>query len=250
MFAMLMSLTFLLPVFMQELLGFTAVQSGIALMPRSLVMMVAMPVVGRLYNKVSPRLTVAFGVVLFSISALMMSHYTLDTSQGDIMGVLVLQGVAFACLFIPLTTVALARIPRQKLADATGLNSLLRQIGGSLGLAIFATLIPRFTAQAMASIGAHVTLSRPEVAARAAAMTQSFQMHGRDYDAATRTTDAILDGMVARQASVLMFEKLFLLSGILFLLVLPLLIFLKSPDHDEKSPSGAPAPKIDVHVEV
>jgi DHA2 family multidrug resistance protein len=252
MFAMLMSLTFLLPVFMQELLGFTAVQSGIALMPRSLVMMVAMPVVGRIYNTVSPRLTVAFGVGLFAISAYMMSHYTLETSQRDIMAVLILQGVAFACLFIPLTTVALARIPRAKLADATGLNSLLRQIGGSLGLAIFATLIPRFTSQATASIGAHVSLSRPEVAARVGAMTRSFQTRGMDFDAASRTTDAMLGGMVARQASVLMFEKLFLLSGILFLLVLPLLVFLKSPDHDKTAaaPGSPPPPKLEVHVEL
>jgi len=251
MFSMLMSLTFLLPVFMQELLGFTAVQSGIALMPRSLVMMVAMPVVGRLYNRVSPRLTVAFGVVLFSVSAYMMSHYTLDTSQADIMAVLVLQGVAFACLFIPLTTVALASIPRHKLADATGLNSLLRQIGGSLGLAGFAALMPRFTAQAEVSIGAHVSLMRPEVAARMNAMMAAFQARGMSPEAAKHTAEASLAGLVARQATVLMFEKLFLLSGLAFLAVLPLLYFLRSPDHDEPEKVGAGgAPKPDVHIEL
>jgi DHA2 family multidrug resistance protein len=152
MFAMLLSITFLLPVFMEELLGFTAVQSGVALMPRSLVMIVAMPIVGRIYNRVSPRLTVAFGVVLFAYSAYKMSHYTLNTTPGDVVDVLMIQGVAFSCLFIPLTTVALASIPRQEISDATGLNSLLRQIGGSLGLAVFASLIPRFTRQAMASM--------------------------------------------------------------------------------------------------
>ena len=81
MFAMLMSITFLLPVFMQELLGFTAMQSGLALMPRSLVMMVVVPIVGRLYNQVPPRLVVAFGIVCFAISACQMSHYTLETSE-------------------------------------------------------------------------------------------------------------------------------------------------------------------------
>ncbi len=242
MFAMLFSLTFLLPVFMEELLGFTAVQSGIALMPRALTMMVAMPIVGRIYNKVSPRGTVAFGVVLFSISAYMMSHYTLDTTQRDIILVLILQGIAFACLFIPLTTVALAAIPRHKLPDATGLNSLLRQIGGSLGLAVFASLIPRYTESAIASMSAHVSLDRPEVAARLAAMTQAFEMRGYEHNAAVGAAERALGGLVARQASVLMFEKLFLLSGIAFLAVLPLLIFLKSPDHGE-------APKVDAHIE-
>jgi DHA2 family multidrug resistance protein len=247
MFAMLMSLTFLLPVFMQEVLGFTAVQSGLALMPRSLVMMVAMPIVGRLYNKVSPRLTVAFGVVLFSISAYMMSHYTLSTSSSDIVAVLVIQGVAFACLFIPLTTVALAKVPRNRLADATGLNSLIRQIGGSLGLATFASLIPRYMAQASVSLKAHLTESDPLAMNRVATMTHAMQGQGYDMISAHLAAERILGGIVAQQASVLTFDKLFLLSGIVFLAVLPLLYFLRSPDHDGAASSAKPA---EVHIEV
>jgi DHA2 family multidrug resistance protein len=245
MFAMLLSLTFLLPVFMQEVLGFTAVQSGLALMPRSLVMMVAMPIVGRIYNRVSPRLTVAFGVLLFTVSAYMMSGYTLETSASDIVAVLVIQGVAFACLFIPLTTVALARVPRHRLADATGLNALVRQIGGSLGLAVFASLIPRFSRQAAAAIGAHVTVTNPEVLTRLSLMGRAAQRGGLDPIAAQFAAERMLGGLVAQQATVLTFEKLFLLSGILFLGVLPLLVFLRSPDHD-----AAPSKPAEVHVEV
>jgi DHA2 family multidrug resistance protein len=80
MFAMLMAITFLLPLYMQLLLGFSATQSGLALMPRSLCMLVVMPIVGRLYNKVSPRLVVAFGIILFAYTAWLMGHYTLATS--------------------------------------------------------------------------------------------------------------------------------------------------------------------------
>jgi len=231
MFAMLLSLTFLLPVFMQELLGFTAVQAGLALMPRSLVMMVTMPIIGRIYNRISPRVCVGFGVLLFTWSALLMSHYTLETGAGDVVLVLAIQGVAFACIFIPLTTVALSRIPRHQLADAAGLNSLLRQIGGSLGLAVFASLIPRITKTAAAALGAHLSLDRPEVTARLASMAQALQAHG--YDAATAQVAAgrMLGGVVQQQATLIAFNRLFLLSGLLFLLVLPLLLFLKSPDH-------------------
>jgi DHA2 family multidrug resistance protein len=243
MFAMLLSITFLLPVFMQELLGFTAVQAGVALMPRSLVMMVAMPIVGRIYNRVSPRLTVAFGVTLFTISAYIMSHYTLDTTAGDVVDVLLIQGVAFSCLFIPLTTVALARIPRNRLADATGLNSLLRQIGGSLGLAIFASLIPRYRAVAASALGAHLDPGRPAVANRLASIAQVLQQKGYDAWSAKTAAGRAIGGVVMRQAMVLTFEKLFLLAGIAFLFVLPLLVLLKSPDHDAK-------PSVDVHVEI
>jgi DHA2 family multidrug resistance protein len=243
MFAMLLSVTFLLPVFMQELLGFTAVQAGLALMPRSLVMMVMMPIVGRIYNRVSPRLTVAFGVILFSISAYIMSHYNLNTTSRDVVVVLMIQGVAFACLFIPLTTVALASIPRHKLADATGLNSLLRQIGGSLGLAIFASLIPRFTKHATTALSTHITPGEPLVITRLAQLTSLLQSRGYDVASAKLAANRVLAGIMARQATVLTFEKLFFLAGILFLLVLPLLFFLKSPDHVEKVQG-------DVHVEI
>jgi len=241
MFAMLFSLTFLLPVFMQELLGFTAVQSGIALMPRALTMMVMMPIIGRIYNKVSPRLTVAVGVVIFSITAYMMSQYTLETSQTDIIAALVLQGIAFSCLFIPLTTVALSEIPRHKLADATGLNSLLRQIGGSIGLAIFATLIPRYTTRTMSALGAHVTAGNPEVAQRLGGLTHLFAGRGYGIVQAKQAAERAIGGMVAQQAAVLVFEKMFLVAGIAFLFVLPLLIWLRSPEHEGN--------KVEVHIE-
>jgi DHA2 family multidrug resistance protein len=206
-------------------------------------MMVAMPIVGRVYNRVSPRLTVAFGVLLFSVSAYKMSHYTLDTTAGDVVDVLVIQGVAFACLFIPLTTVALARIPRQKLADATGLNSLLRQIGGSLGLAVFASLIPRYAKQAAVSMSAHLTPGHPALLARMAGLRHLLESRGYDSASANSAAGRLLGGLVSRQAMVLSFDKLFLLSGIVFLFVLPLLFFLKTPDH-----GGAAKP--DVHVEI
>jgi DHA2 family multidrug resistance protein len=173
----------------------------------------------------------------------MMSHYTLDTSPKDIVSVLIIQGVAFACLFIPLTTVALAGIPRNKLADATGLNSLLRQIGGSLGLAVFATLIPHYTADAEASIGAHINQANPLAEQRINMLTRAFESRGYDHAAALDAAERALQGLVAQQSSVLLFEKLFLLAGILFLFVLPLLIFLKSPDHGE-------VVKVDTHLEV
>ncbi len=90
---------------------------------------------------------------------------------------------------MPLTTVALSSIPRHKLADATGLNSLLRQIGGSLGLAVFATLLPRYPVQIKAAIGAHVTAGRPEVSQRIAAMTQLLIAKGYDAQSAPRRAE-------------------------------------------------------------
>jgi DHA2 family multidrug resistance protein len=240
MFAMLMAVTFLLPLYMQLMLGYSATQSGLALMPRSLTMLVVMPIVGRIYNYVSPKITVAFGILLFAYTAWQMGHYTLASSRADIVNVLIIQGVAFSCLFIPLTTVALSTIPRHRLADATGLNSLLRQTGGSVGLAVFATMLSRFATSARGSMLASLTPDRPAVAARLAMLQRVLTGRGIAAADAPAMAARMIDGQLRQQAMVLSFERLFYLSGILFVCVLPLVFFLKMPEH------GGP----EVHVEM
>ena len=247
MFAMLMANMFLLPIFMQELLGFTATQSGLNLMPRTLVMMLVVPVVGKLYNRISPRATIAFGVVTFAIGAFMMSHFTLATSPAGIFVSLVWQGIGFACLFVPLTTVALSKIPRDKLTDATGLNSLLRQVGGSIGLAVFATLLGRYAAHARGSLSAHVSLYSTAAMARLSAVEQGLMARGVDAATARAAAPGALAGAVAQQAMVLSFEKVFLLAGIFFLAILPLLFFLKDDRSESKSASQR---KPEMHLEM
>jgi MFS transporter, DHA2 family, multidrug resistance protein len=231
MFAMLMANMFLLPIFMQELLGFSATQSGLALMPRTLVMMVAVPIVGRLYNRVPPRLLVAIGIAFIAAGSLDQSRLTLESGAHDVVMALAIQGVGFACLFVPLTTVALSNVPRHQLSDATGLNSLLRQIGGAIGLAVFATLLDDSAAAARVAVSSHVTATDPMTLQRLAVMTQGFLRAGLDLASSQTAALAALQGSVARQAMVLAFEKVFLISGFMFLAVVPLLIFLKRPKH-------------------
>jgi DHA2 family multidrug resistance protein len=197
------------------------------MMPRAIVMMVATPIVGRLYNHVSPRLLVAVGVLLFSYGAYEMSHLALSSGTRDVILAIAVQGVGFACLFVSLNTTALSSIPRHLLPDATGLNSLFRQIGGSVGLAIFATLLSVYTTDARAGVSAHLWQTRPELQARLSAIQHAFIQRGMDAASAHAAAVRALAGIVSRQAGTLAFDKLFLLAGILFLLVLPLLIWLK-----------------------
>jgi DHA2 family multidrug resistance protein len=227
---------FLLPVFMQELLGFTAMQSGLALMPRTLVMMAVTPLVGRLYGRVSARGLIAFGLLLVSAGGLWLSRITLQTTSTGIQHPIMLQGIGFSFLFVPLTTAALSDIPRAKLADATGLNSLLRQVGASMGLAVFATLLSRYGVHAKAALASHVTLDRPEVQERLAALLAGFQARGFDPVSAREMALRALDGTVSRQAMVLAFEQVLFLTGALLLCVLPLLYFLKVKRHAPSRP--------------
>ncbi len=249
MFALLMATMFLLPLFMQTLLGFTATEAGFALMPRVFVMMAAMPIVGRIYNVVSPRIVIAVGVCFIAWGAYDMSHFTLETSQRGVIWALTTQGLGFACLFVPLSTVALTSIPRHLMADATGLNSLFRQVGGSIGLAVAATLLSRFGAQTRTALVSHVTGSDPAAMSRLRQTAGAFMSHGMDAGKAKEMALRAIDGAIGRQASLISFEHVFLLAGVLFLLVLPLLFFLKTPDSVD-DPASGPVPKADVHVEI
>jgi len=211
-FAMLMGSMFLLPVFTQEMLHFSATQSGIVLLPRTLAMMVASPFVGKLYNRTSPALLVGAGMVMTALGCWMQADITLQTSTADLFWPLAITGVGFAFLFVPLTTAALSNVPRANLAGAAGVNSFVRQVGGSIGLSVFATMFTQFSAKASAALASNVTVLRPEVVAQLDAGTLSPRV------AAGRTA---LEGVVIG------FDKMFLLQTFAFLVVLPLLLFLR-----------------------
>jgi MFS transporter, DHA2 family, multidrug resistance protein len=239
MFGMLMGSMFLLPVFAQESLHYTATLSGIVLMPRTLAMMAISPFIGRIYNSVQPAIVVAVGVLLFVIGSWQLSHITLDTSATDMIVPLVITGFAFACLFVPLTTAALSKVERHLMADAAGLNSFVRQVGGSVGLTIFATMFTNYATEARVGLAAHLTQLRPEVVAELSRSAQAMIAHGANPVSAPMAAGSMLGMHLYEQSTVLSFDRVFMLQGVLFLGVLPLLLFLRVPR------TSAPA-----HVEI
>ncbi len=226
-FAMLMGSMLLLPVFTQELMHYNATQSGIILLPRTIAMMIASPFVGKLYNKTSPAWLVAFGMLMTALGSWMQADISLQTSTGDLVVPLAITGVGFAFLFVPLTTAALSNVPRHEMAGAAGVNSFVRQVGGSIGLSIFATLFTRFSSEASAGLASNVTALRPEVAIEAATTRAGMIAHGLPVDPATALTYQSFAGRTALQGTVIGFDKTFILQTIAFLVVIPLLLFLR-----------------------
>jgi len=229
MFGMLMGSMFLLPVFAQESLHYTATLSGIVLMPRTLAMMAVSPIIGKLYNKIQPAFIVGFGVLLFAIGSWQLSTITLDTSATELIFPLVVTGAAFACLFVPLTTAALSKTPRHLMADAAGLNSFVRQVGGSIGLTIFATMFTNYAVEARAGLARNLTVLRPEVVAHFAAAKAGLVAHGVDQIAAQVDAVKAIAMSWYAQGTVLSFDRVFIFQGVLFLGVIPLLFFLRVP---------------------
>ena len=234
-FAMLMGSMFLLPVFTQELMKFSATQSGIVLLPRTIAMMIASPVVGRLYNQVRPAWLVAFGLLMTALGCWMQADINLMTSTGDLLWPLAITGIGFAFLFVPLTTAALSNIPRHELAGAAGVNSFVRQVGGSIGLSIFANLFSSYSSRASAGLAQNVSLLRPEIAAQVAGMRASMIAHGFGPDLAGAMTQKALAGRVLMQGTVLGFDKTFILQAIAFIVVIPLLLFLRVKRSETKA---------------
>ncbi len=244
MFFILTSGMFLMSLFMQELLGFTATRTGLALMPRTLLMILVMPIVGRLYGRVPTRLLIASGLLITGLGVYQMGSLSLDTRAEDIVVAIAMQGLGTSLLFVPLNTVIFENMPRARMADAAGLNALMRQVGSSLGLAFFASLLSRYTAEARGGLSAWMAPERPEVLERLSQLRGGLIAQGLDAVSAHEASLRLLAGTLLRQAMVMAFDRLFLLSALLFLVVLPLLLFLRS------SPAGVPREKAHVDVEV
>ncbi len=133
--------TFLLPIYMQNSLGYTAVQAGSVFLPVGIIQGIVSPLSGRVSDKFSAKLPIIIGVVLLALSFYMNSFLSFLTERSYIMLSLYVRGFALGLVFTPLSTVALLSIPREKMAQASGVSNTVRQLGGSLGVALLATLL-------------------------------------------------------------------------------------------------------------
>ncbi|MGC4064063.1 MAG: DHA2 family efflux MFS transporter permease subunit [Polyangiaceae bacterium] len=235
-FAVMMSGMFLLPLFMQELLGFTATQSGLALMPRTLVMLLCMPIVGRIYNHFPPWALGVAGLIAMGWGQYELGGLTLQSSSMNIMSAIMIQGMGMSLVMVPLQTVVLASIPRHQLPDATGLSSLMRQLGGSIGIAVFATLLSRYGVQIRGALAADIVAERPAVLSRLAQLQSGMLARGLDMGSAKELALRMMSGTVAREAMVMAFEKLFVVGALAFVVVLPLFVLLRAPKSAARAP--------------
>jgi DHA2 family multidrug resistance protein len=133
--------TFLMPVYLQTALGYTALQAGAVFLPVGIIQGLIAPVSGLMSDKINPKIPILTGVILLSFSFFLNSKLSLLTEQPFIMLSLYIRGFAMGLMFTALSTISLLEIPRDKMAQASGITNTIRQIGGSLGVALLATLL-------------------------------------------------------------------------------------------------------------
>src|SRR6185312_6152845 len=152
---------FVLPIFLQNLHGLTANQTGLVILPGAIASAVTMAFVGKYANRLDARATVTAGAMLFFVSMWMLARMTYASGPDETFWPLILRGVGLGLIFVPLTSATMAEMKNHELAQGTGMFNLTRQLGGSMGIAIMATLLTRFTAEKKALLSEHVTSVDP-----------------------------------------------------------------------------------------
>jgi DHA2 family multidrug resistance protein len=219
---------FLLPLFLQNLLGYSALDSGLAMMPRSLAMAVIMPIGGRFYNRLGPRVLVGSGLAITGMSFYFLSHLTSQIDAWDIFWPQVMQGVGFSLIFVALSTAALSTIAKPEVTAATGLYNVSRQVFGSIGIAIAATQLTTGVTRNHAILAEQAGQANPAAVAWLSRVTAAMMARtGADLATARQEALKLLDLTVTRQAAVLSYNHVFVLVSLLFLFALPLVFFLR-----------------------
>ncbi|MEB0264169.1 DHA2 family efflux MFS transporter permease subunit, partial [Mucilaginibacter sp. 10I4] len=186
---------FVFPVFCQSLLGFNAQQTGQLLFPGGLCTIVMMPFIGKMLNKGIPAQFMATGgMFLFFVFTWMLSNSTLATGEHDVLIPLLIRGVGMALLFVPLTTLAMADLKGAELGQGSGLNNMMRQLGGSFGIAALTTIIHIRQGFHRSTLIEHVNPYNPAFTERLHMLTQGFISKGKSVLDATHMAYAAIEG--------------------------------------------------------
>jgi DHA2 family multidrug resistance protein len=241
----IMSLTFfnlfsslvLLPVYLQTLMGYTSFLAGLVLSPGGIASMVAMLIAGKLVTKISPRAILAFGIALAAYSVHLMSQFNLLADFNTIVWPRVVMGVGLGFLFIPLTTLTLSSISKEEMGNATAIFNLLRNLGGSFGVAIATTFLARRAQFHQVHLVEHLNPFDRNFQLAVPQISQMLQDRGFVPLPQDQGSMGVIYTQLLRDASMLSFNDVYYLFSIMLFLILPLVLLMKKGR--EGAPGGA-----------
>ena len=227
----------LLPVFLQMLMGYTSFYAGLVLGPGGIATMIAMPVAGKLISKINPKRILAVGILVCAASTYLMSRFNLATDFWTFVWPRVVLGVGMGFTFIPLTTLTLSHIPKERMTEATSIYNLLRNMGGSVGIALTTTMLSRRAQFHQTRLVEHLSPFDQGYAM----FHQRFgsYLHGQGLPPAG--ADGMMYRELVRQSTTLAFTDAFLMICMLIICVLPLVLLM------QKTTPQSGAPSVDAH---
>jgi DHA2 family multidrug resistance protein len=218
----------LLPMYLQHLMGYTSWLAGVVLGPSGAIMLLILPVVGRLTQKIDARLILCFGLVVSGLSLVYMSRFTLEIDIGTAMMSRNIQAIGIACFFVPLSYLTMAFVPNERMSNASALFNLLRNLGGSFGTAFVTTMLARRAQFHQARLVEHAT---PYDLPFAEAVDRLHSLLGSAEQAL-----GVLYQATLRQAAYMAYMDVFHLQALFFFALAVLMWIVRRPVHGADMP--------------
>lgn len=221
--------TLIIPIYTQSILGWSATDAGLLLIPGSITTALMMPFVGKMIQRGVPQgYMVAFGFSVFFLFTYWMHNVmTPDTGAEHFYWPLILRGVGLGFLFVPITTLSLSNLKGRQIGEGAAFTGMFRQLGGSFGIAIITTSITRLTQKHRVDLVAHLDGSRLEVQQRITMLQKGFMAKGFSFDESLKKAYQVLDYTVYKQSTVMSYMDIFLYLGLLFLCCIPIIFLIK-----------------------
>jgi DHA2 family multidrug resistance protein len=241
----------MLPLYLQKLMGYTAVWAGLVLGPGGLSTLLVMPLAGNLMKRgVKPQRLLALGIVISAYSLWLMSRFNLEADFSAVVWPRVVQAVGMGLFFVPLAAATYVNIRREDMGNATGIFNLLRNLGGSIGVALATTILSQRTQFHQTSLVEHLTPYTPAFRIRMQQLLHRSRQAGTPTNR-SKSVLAFIYSRVLRQASMLGFNDTFWILGVLSILLLPLPFFMRArrqADLDPRSQTGSTDPGLEGHA--
>ena len=221
--------TFIIPLYTQSTLGWTAQQSGMLMIPSALTTAFMMPIIGNLLQKgVKQQYLVACGLLIFFIYSIW-AHNIIspDTGADAFFWPLIVRGMGLGLLFIPITTLALSTLKGQEIGQGAAFTGMMRQLGGSFGVATITTYLARQNMVYRSDLVGKLDVNDIMVQQRIGMMKNGFIAKGMTPDLALKSAYKALDFSISKQAAVLSYMDVFLYLGVMFLVCIPFILFVK-----------------------
>ena len=221
--------TFIIPLYTQSSLGWTAQQSGALMIPAALTTAFMMPIIGQMLQRgVKQQYLVALGMLIFCLFCFWGYRIlTPDTGKDDFFWMLILRGFGMGMLFIPITALSLSSLKGQEIGQGASFTGMMRQLGGSFGIAAITTYMSRQNSVHMNDLNNHMAVDNPMVQQRVSQMQHNFAAHGMTPDIALKSAYTGLEGAVYRQAAIMSYMDVFMWLGIMFLICIPFVMLVK-----------------------
>lgn len=232
--------TFVIPLYTQGIMGWTATQSGLLMLPAALMTAFMMPFIGKMLEKgVSQPLLIAIGMISFFVYSFWgYKIISPDTGKDDFFWMLIVRGIGMAMLFIPITALSLSSLKGMQIGQGAAFTGMARQLGGSFGIALITTFVSRRNELHRNSLVSDLDVNNPAVMDRVHALQASFMQKGMDAQTALKSAYLSLERIVTKQQTVLSYMDVFLYLGVLFLIFVPLVLLVKKSKAGKLDPSA------------